>query len=355
MKYAAIGGIQIGATVISVGIAIILAVEGYGYWALVWREVLRNVFIALGAWMWCPWTPCVPRKHLNIDHLIRFGRDITGFNIIVFLAANFDQILIGKVFGAAQLGIYRQAYQLIYWPIMQLLVPVSRVAEATLSFLQDDAERYRTCFSKLLTAVNFITMPLTLFSVVYSQQIVLVVLGEKWIEAAPIFRILAIAAFIAPASDSTGFLLVTCGKTKRYLNLGLVTGIILLLCFGIGIVWGALGVAYGYVVAAYTLLVLRLYYSFEGTPVSVRGFWEAIEKPLLASFVMMIGLVIFNKLIIISNPLLLLVTALPVATVTYLLAWMMMPGGKGNLREVIYDLITPLHLDKYIVAISSRI
>jgi len=71
MKYAAIGGIQIGATVISVGIAIILAVEGYGYWALVWREVLRNVFIALGAWMWCPWTPCVPRKHLNIDHLIR--------------------------------------------------------------------------------------------------------------------------------------------------------------------------------------------------------------------------------------------------------------------------------------------
>ena len=127
-----------------------------------------------------------------------------------------------------------------------------------------------------------------------------------------------------------------------------------MLSFGIGVVWGPLGVAYGYVVATYTLLALRLHYCFEGTPVSVRVFFKAIEKPLVASFAMTIGLVIFNKLIIISNPLLLLVTALPVATATYLLAWMMMPGGKGNLREVIYDLLTPLHLDKYIVALSSR-
>src|SRR5207244_13636384 len=95
-------------------------------------------------------------------------------------------------------------------------------------------------------------------------------------------------------------------------------------------------------------------YSVEGVPVSVSVFVEAIENALVASVAMTICLVIFNKLIIISNPLLLLVTALPVATATYLLAWMMMPGGKGNLREVIYDLLTPLYLDKYIVAMSSR-
>src|SRR6266705_3519783 len=74
MKYAAIGGIQIGSTALSVAIAIILAVKGYGYWALVWREVLRNVFIALGTWICCPWRPGFPRKHINIDQLIKFGR-----------------------------------------------------------------------------------------------------------------------------------------------------------------------------------------------------------------------------------------------------------------------------------------
>ena len=354
MKYGAYCGIQIGAITLSVAIAIILAIEGYGYWALVWREVSRNVFIALGTWLCCPWRPESPRKHINIDHLVKFGRHLTGFNVIVFLTANLDQILIGKLYGPAQLGIYRQAYQLIFTLVMQLISPVNRVAEPTLSFLQDDAERYRKYYQKIVTTVNVVMMPLIMFLVIYSHEIVLVMLGEKWVDATDIFRILAISAFIAPASDSTGFLLVTCGKTKRYLNLGLITGVILALSFGIGVVWGALGVAYGYLVATYTLLALRSYYSFEGTPVSVRGFWEAIEKPLLASLAMTIGLVIFNKLIIISYPLLLLVTALPVATVAYLLAWMIMPGGKGHLREVIYDLITPLYLDKYIVAMSSR-
>jgi len=354
MKYTAIGGIQIGSIALSVAIAIILAVEGYGYWALVWREVLRNVFLALGTWMCCPWIPGSPRKHINIDHLIKFGRDITGFNVIVFLTANLDQILIGKLYGPAQLGIYRQAYVLVFSLVMQLISPVTRVAEPTLSFLQNDAERYRKYYQKILTTVNVFMMPLILFLVIYSHEIVLVVLGEKWIESTDIFRILAISAFIAPASNSTGFLLVTCGKTKRYLNLGLVTGVILLLSFGIGVVWGALGVAYGYLVATYTLLALRLYYSFEGTPVSARAFFKAIEQPLVASFAMMIVLVIFNKLVMINNSLVLLTISLPVATVTYLLAWMMMPGGKGNLREVIYDLIAPLHLDKYIVAMSSR-
>ena len=355
MKYAAIGGIQMGSTVMSVGIATILAVEGYGYWALVWREVLRNVFIALGTWMWCPWTPALPRKHVSIDHLIKFGRDITGFNVVVFLTANIDQILIGRVYGATQLGIYRQAYQLIFWPVMQLMVPLSRVAEPTLSFLQDNGERYRNFYQKLLATVTFVMMPLILFSVIYSHEIVVVVLGDKWIEAAPIFRILALAAFIAPASDTTGLLLVTCGKTKRYLNLGLVTGLVLLLAFSIGIHWGAVGVAYGYLTAAYTLLVLRLYYSFEGTPVSARAFWKSIETPLVASGAMVMVLVVLDNLVSVHNTLSVLTIAVPVSVVAYLLAWIVMPGGKAKLDEIVHDLSTSLHLDRrYSAPISSR-
>src|SRR2546427_7363707 len=280
MRYATLGGIQLGSTVISVGIATLLAVEGYGYWSLVWREVLRNVFISVGTWMWCPWTPSMPRKHTDVSHLIKFGRDITAFNVIVFFASSVDQILIGKVYGATQLGFYRQAYQLVFWPVMQLIAPVSRVAAPTLSFLQDNAERYRKVYRKVLMTTNFILMPMLLFSAIYSREIVSLVLGAKWIEAAPIFRILALAVFIIPASSTTGLLLVTCGKTKRYLKLGFASGFVLVLSFSIGVVWGAVGVAYGYLAATYTLLAVGLCFSFEGTPVSVRTFYESIETPL---------------------------------------------------------------------------
>lgn len=356
MKYAAIGGIQIGSSVASLGIATLLALKGYGYWALVWREVLRNVFTAIGTWMCCPWAPDAPRRHVNIDYLMKFGRDITGFNVIVFLTANVDQILIGKLYGAAHLGLYRQAYQLIFWPVMQLVVPVTRVAAPTLSFLQDNADRYRRSYQKMLTTVNFFMMPLILFAVTYSSEIVLVVLGENWIGAAPIFRVLAIAAFIAPASDTTGLLLVTCGKTRRYLSLGVVTGVVLLLSFGIGVNWGALGVAYGYLVAAYTLLVLRLLYSFDGTPVTLGAFCRAIEKPLVASAAMMVVLVvIWNRFVNVHHTLGLLTMSMPVAVITYVGAWLVIPGGRAALTEILYDLSASLHLDRrYSGVMSSR-
>jgi PST family polysaccharide transporter len=354
MKLATIGVIQIGSTAISTGIAIILAVEGYGYWALVWREVLRGLLMALGTWICCPWMPSLPKKHIKIDHMLRFGRHIAGFNIIAFFAVSLDQILIGKFYGPAQLGIYRQAYSLVFFPVTQLVYPVNRATEPALSFLQDDAERYRKYYRKMLTTLNFVIMPLTLFLAIYAHDVVLLILGEKWIEATDIFRILAIAAFIRPASDSTNSLLITCGHTKRYFNLGLVGAFIVMLSFIIGVLWGALGVAYGYFAATYILLVPRLYYSFKGTPVNLRTFFRAIEKPSIASFAMMVVLLVFNKVININSSLLLLTISLSVAVVTYLLAWMMIPEGKENLREIIYDLITPLHLDKYIALMVSR-
>lgn len=353
MKLATIGVIQLGSTVISTVIAIILALKGYGYWALVWREISRSFFIALGTWTCCPWTPNFPKKNIKIGHMLSFGRHIAGFNVIVFLSASLDQILIGKLYGPGQLGLYRQAYYLIFFPVMQLATPISRVTEPALSFLQDDPDRYRKFYKKMLTTLSFGVMPLALFVAVYSHNIVLVVLGEKWIEASDIFRIFAISAFIRPASDTTLSLLITCGKTKRFFNLGLVTSLILVLSFSIGVKWGALGVAYGYVIGTYVLTVLRLCYSFKDTPVNVKTFFTAIEKPLKGSFAMAAVLLVFNKCVFITNNLLLLSIALPIAGATYLLTWMLTSSGKETLGEMVNDFTTPLHLDKYITLIGS--
>jgi len=344
MRFTAIGAVQIGATVISIGIATVLAFQGYGYWALVWREVLRNVFIAIGTWVLCPWVPGWPRRHIDVNRLIRFGGHITGFNMIVFMTASIDQLLIGKMFGPTELGMYRQAWQLIFWPIMQLTVPLGRVAESTLSYLQDSPARYREAYQKLLTIINLVMMPMTVFAAIYAHEIVLVVLGEKWSEAAPIFRILALAMFLRPASDATGLVLVTCGKTKRYLNLGLVTGVILTVAFSVGVVWGAVGVAYGGLAATFALLALRLYYTFEGTPVTVSTFVRGSATPMLASAAMAAVMLVLGPLA--GSPLGILAVATPVATGVYLLACIVIPGGRGELGSIVSDLTGSLNLGR---------
>jgi O-antigen/teichoic acid export membrane protein len=353
MRYMAIGSIQLGSTVVSTVFAIALALQGYGYWALVARELTRNVATAVGTWGCCRWMPGRPRAGVDVAHLMRFGGHLTSFNVIVFLTASVDQILLGKVYGAAQLGLYRQSYQLIFGPVAQLTGPLSRVAEPTLSYMQADHPRYRTGFHKMVSTVNLIMMPVALFLAVYAKEVVVAVLGPQWREAVVIFRILAVAAVIGPASDMTGLLLVTCGKTRRYLALGVVTGVILLCSFGIGVLGGARGMAWGYLVATYILLAVRVRYSFEDTPVRVGDFVNTLSRPLAAAVVMSGAVLLLHTLVDVNTGLKMLAMA-AVGGVIYVVALMIIPGGKAQLHEIVRDVLVGLRLDRYRDVITGR-
>ena len=125
-------------------------------------------------------------------------------------------------------------------PVSQLLYPISHVAEPTLSALQDDGERYRKYYLKMLSILSFGLMPLAVYAAIFSESIVQLLLGPNWLESASIFRILAIAAFISPLSSTCGFVMVTCGKTRRYFWWGVINAVLMTVAFFAGIAWGPL-------------------------------------------------------------------------------------------------------------------
>ena len=125
------------------------------------------------------WPSADPSARPNATN-VRF----TAFNMIWSLVAlNLDQILIGKLFGATPLGLYRQGINLVLAPISQLSFPVNTVAEATLSRLQEAADRYRRYYLRFLGTLASVTMPLAVFLVVFAEEVVQVALGTKWVGA----------------------------------------------------------------------------------------------------------------------------------------------------------------------------
>ncbi len=161
MRFGQLALIQIGASAASVAIAVAIAFMDYGYWALVAREVSRSVLVLLGTWICIPWVPGRPSRQADVKSMLIFGGDVTAFNLIwSFVTFNLDQILIGKLFGATPLGLYRQGINLVLAPISQLSFPVNTVAETTLSRLQDAADRYRRYYLRFLGALASVTMPL---------------------------------------------------------------------------------------------------------------------------------------------------------------------------------------------------
>lgn len=327
---------------VSVGLAVTLALRGAGYWALVWQEVARTLLTAIGMWMACPWRPGLPNRSGSTRGLLRFGTDLTLTQLSYAVISNVDRLLVGKLFGAVSLGIFRQAQQLIMVPLEQLNGPIGSISQPGLSVLQDDPERYRRYYAKTVFMIGLLTMPIAAFAAVYAEDIVLLILGRQWTEAVPFFRIFAVAAFIRPVLGTAGTVLITCGQSGRLLAMTLATQVALLLFILAGVLWGATGVAMAQAVTPAVLLVPNLYYSFAKSPVTLGVFFRAIQAPLTASAVMVLGLVAMRTTVTGLSPAVSLGLGCLVGAALYWGSCLLQSSCRSELRAMVGDVVVSL-------------
>ena len=332
MRFGKLAWIQVVAEGLSLALGIGLAWQGFEYWSLVWKEVARSTFVAAGTWLTCRWWPGLPARATGLGRMLRFGRDISGFNLVTFLSQNLDGILLGKFWGAGPLGIYRQARQMISMLQGQLHFPVDVVAYPTLSALQNDPAKYSTYLRNIVSVLAFAVMPLVTYLAIFSDTLVRVLLGEKWMASALIFRILALAALLWPPASTRHLVLITCGKTMRNFWYSVMSALLLTLAFSIGTFWGPIGVATAYTITAYVWILPSLWYCLRDTPVSIRGILRAVCVPALCSFVMGLLLLLaspeLSKLGSLEIPL-----SLGLAVLSYFGVWLLFPGGMRTLTE----------------------
>jgi PST family polysaccharide transporter len=335
MRFGALAAIQIGASLISVALAVVAALLDYGYWALVIREVSRSMLVALGTWVALPWVPAGPSRGTGTRVMVKFGWDVTAFNFVWFLSSNFDQILIGRLFGASVLGLYRQGVNLVLAPIGQLTFPINSVAEAGLSRLRNHPEDYRRYFSRTVATISCITMPAAAFLAVFAEPIVIVVLGEKWKEATPFFQLFAISILFRPAVAVTGAVLISSGMSRRYLHSGMIGGCGLVACVAAGAPWGALGIAWGHVAYSYLLLPPIIAWIIRGSPVRLKDLTQAMVRPLIATGLAGLALLSLRALTPSFSPVAQLAAGAAAAPILVLGLWATLPGGLAEIQGIV--------------------
>jgi PST family polysaccharide transporter len=267
MQFKALAIVDIIACMTGVGIGIISAVFGARYWALVFMLLGIAFATTVGSWIACTWKPGFPVRNSGVRSMLVFGGHLTGFNMVNFFARNLDAILIGRVWGAQPLGYYSRAYSLLMLPLQQITEPMSAVAVAALSRLQDDPERLRKFYLQGISLVTLVTMPLIAFLTVRSKDIILLVFGPQWVPAAGIFAVLGISALIQPIYNSSGWLFISTGNTRRLFRWGLPNSLVICLSFLVGIKFGPTGVAICYTIVTYLILAPCIWYA--GKPVGL--------------------------------------------------------------------------------------
>ena len=329
--------IRLAASIISVVIAVGLALNDWGYWSLVWREIARSAIITAGVWLRCSWLPGLPRSNVGTWGLLRFGGEISLTHLLYNLIMQVDKLLIGRLFGAIPVGLYRQAQQLVLAPIEQLNGPIIGVAQPALSALQQDPGRYRRYYERIVFMVGAVSVPLGLFIAVCADEITLLMLGPNWVEATVFVRIFGVGAAIRPVVGTSSIVLITCGLSTRYLVTAIAYAVVFPLSLLAAIPWGPSGMAIAYVGATLAIMYPLLHFCFSGTPASVPGFFNALVAPFISALVMVLALLAVRNFAPTDGTVESLAISVGVGGTVYFASMWLQPGGRVEMKSLLTD------------------
>jgi len=285
MRFATLAKIDVVSLAVSSAVGIVGGLLGWHYWALVCMAATGPIVSAAGVFMALPWTPGLPRRNCGVLAMLHFGWKATCNNLVVFLAWNSEKILLGRFWGADALGLYGRAYQLVTQPVQQLNGAITNVAFPALSRIQDDAERFARSFLKGYSFLVSFTIPITICCALFAGEIVRIALGAKWMEAAPILRLLAPTALVFAVANPLSWLVLSTGRIGRLLSISLATTPLVILGIVLGLSHGPKGVALGYSCALSILVIPIAAWSKHSTEITWTDLWRASKPPFLSGLV----------------------------------------------------------------------
>ena len=285
MRFSALALIDTGAQAVGIAAGIAGALAGYGYWALVVMTIVSPLVGTIAYWIVTGWVPQLPRRGAGVRSMVNFGGILTVNGLAVYIATNFEKVLLGRFWGADAIGIYGRAYQLVNIPIANLNSAAGEVAFSALSRVQDDPGRLRRYFLRGYDLILGVTVPVTAACALFANDIVHVCLGAKWSAAAPLLRMLAPTILVFAVANPLSWLLMSLGLLKRSLQMTLVITPILLVSYLLGLPYGPKGVAFAYSAVMLAWVFPLIAWAVHGTSITFRDVMRSAYKPLLSGAV----------------------------------------------------------------------
>ena len=188
------------ATLTSSIVSVILAVMGFGYWALATQYLLYIAMNTLLLWFFSPWRPTTKVTFEPIRRLFPFSFKIMLSAIFTQVNNNIMNLLLGRYYGEANTGHYNQAYQ---WSSKCFLLVgnmLKQVDQTVLVGLGDERERQLAVLRKMMRFTAFISFPLLFGLGMVSHEFIVLAIGEKWAFAASLLPLLCLCGAFLPLS-----------------------------------------------------------------------------------------------------------------------------------------------------------
>jgi len=286
MQFGVLSGIDLISGILSKVVAVALAVLGFGYWALVMMPVSSEGFRAVLMWASCSFKPKVRQMNFQGKSLFKLGSTLSVIGVITSFAGEMDRILIGKFLSSQILGIYSRSYALGEMPGKFIAWPLGRISVSALSRLQHDPKEFQRFFVALCQVYFLVIIPVLIWAHYAGEPIVLLVLGDQWQAAVPIFRILVFYFLVKNLVRPFEWLMTATYKTgtttKQIYFWNLSRNVCFIAGIAAGLPWGVVGVSYGISVAFLLFLAGSFFFFSASTYFDRKGFVAILGKTIAA-------------------------------------------------------------------------
>lgn len=248
-------------SILSGFVGISMAIYGMGVWSLVGQQMARQLLNTVFLWTYSRWRPILEFSKSSFQEMFGFGSKLLLSGLIDTIYKNIYYLIIGRFYTATQLGQYTRAEQFNVIFSSNLTSVVQRVSYPVLSSIQDESERLREAYRKVIKTTMLLTFSCMLGLAAIAKPLIIILIGDVWLPAAYLLQIICFSGMLYPLHAINLNILQVKGRSDLFLKLEIIKKIIAVGPIVLGIFCGIKYMLWGSVVTSLIAYFLNSYYS----------------------------------------------------------------------------------------------
>lgn len=287
---------QVVQSILGATFTILVAYWLRSVWALVAAALFGAVVASLGSFLIHPYRPGRQFSFQKAGELWGFGRWVLVNKILHYLFNDGDDWVVGRLLGAGHLGFYQMAYNLGNAPSTEVTNVFSHVAFPAFSRIQDDPERIRSAYLRIMQIVMFLSTPISVGIWLVAADANRLFLGEKWAPMVASLQVLLIWGWLRSFRATIGPILQARGRPDQVAQFTLFKVVILaVLVIPFTLHNGILGTSWAVVLAAFSEIPLLFRGLHRNIQIRYSDLIQAILRPLLPAIPMIFTVLFLQR------------------------------------------------------------
>ncbi|KKQ75951.1 MAG: Membrane protein involved in the export of O-antigen and teichoic acid [Candidatus Woesebacteria bacterium GW2011_GWB1_38_5b] len=245
-------------------VAVIVAYYTKSTLSFIWGMIAGVIVEIILSFVFIKPKPELKFESVKAKKVISRGKWLTAAGLFNYLFHQGDDIIIGRALGTLSLGYYQMAYKLSTFPITEIADVFGKVTFPVYVKIAKDKKRLKKAFIKTTLVISILTIPFGIILFLFSREIILIILGEKWLSIIPLIKLLTLFGIIRTISGSCSALFLAI-KKQEYVTIFTLFSIggLLISIFPLMNKFGLYGAAVAPLVGSLIALPVAMYYLFR--------------------------------------------------------------------------------------------